>query len=77
VGGELVLVTATVGLFARIWLAWIFLVFVAAGDIVVALGNGPDRWAVIFNGAMLALLLVPSTHRYVRRGRPTWWRGSH
>ena len=63
VGGEVVLIIATTGLLARVWLAWLFLVFVAAGDIVVALGNGPDWWAVVLNGVMLALLLVPSTRR--------------
>jgi hypothetical protein len=70
VGGEAVLVLATTGLLARLWLAWLFLVFVAAGDMVVALGNGPDWWAVILNGVMLALLLLPSTRHYAGRGRP-------
>lgn len=74
VGGEAVLVIATTGLLARLWLAWLFLVFVAAGDIVVALGDGPDWWAVILNGVMLALLLLPSTRRYAGRGRPPSWR---
>jgi hypothetical protein len=74
VGGEVVLIIATTGLLARLWLAWLLLVFVAAGDIVVEFGNGPDWSAVILNGVMLALLLLPSTRRYAKRGRPTLWR---
>jgi lysylphosphatidylglycerol synthetase-like protein (DUF2156 family) len=74
VGGEALLLIATTCVLARLWLAWIFLVFVAAGDIVVAFGNGPDWWAAILNGVMLALLLLPSTRRYARRGRPPLWR---
>jgi hypothetical protein len=74
VGGEAVLIVATTGLLARIWLAWLFLVLVAAGDMVAALGNGPDWWTVILNGGMLALLSLPSTRRYAARGRPSLWR---
>jgi hypothetical protein len=74
VGGEVVLIIATVGLLARLWLAWLFLSCVAVGDIVVALGNGPDWQAGILNGVMLALLLVAPTRQYVRRGKPTMWR---
>jgi lysylphosphatidylglycerol synthetase-like protein (DUF2156 family) len=74
VGGETLLGLATTGLLARIWLAWLFLVLVAAGDMVLALGNGPDWWAVTLNGVMLALLLLPSARRYAGRGRPAFRR---
>jgi hypothetical protein len=74
VGSEVVLIIATTGLLARLWLAWLFLVLVATGDIVVALVNGPGWWVVIVNGVMLAFLLLPSTRRYAGRGRPSLWR---
>jgi len=68
--GGSVLALATLGLARRFWVAWLFLVFVAAGDILIALARGPAWWSLIFNGVMLGLLVAGSTRRYASRGRP-------
>lgn len=68
--GGLALVLASFGLLRGVWLAWLFLTFVATGDLVAALFMWPAWWTVLVNGIMLALLLSPPTRRYARRGRP-------
>jgi hypothetical protein len=73
VGAGLLLLIATFGLVQGVWAAWLFLVVVAVADIVVGVLEWPDWPAaqiIALNGFMLALLLAPSTRRYVRRGRP-------
>jgi hypothetical protein len=74
--GGLVLVVASFGLLRGIWLAWLFLTAVAAGDLVYTLFT----WGtVLINGTLLALLLASPTRRYTRRGRPRLrgWLGAH
>ena len=75
VGGGLLLLVASFGLWRGVWFAWLFLMVVAVGDLVGALFMWPAWGTLIVNGAMLALLLAPPTRRHVRRGRPdvrTW-----
>jgi hypothetical protein len=69
--GALVLSLATAALVTGLWAAWAFLVFVAAGDIVVALiGRPPFVWSTVaLNAVLLALLLAPPTRHWTRRGR--------
>jgi hypothetical protein len=70
VGGT-VLVLATLGLLRGLWPAWAFLTAVGLAGLVHAFATGPKWWsAVALNGAMVILLLAPSTRRHVRRGRP-------
>jgi hypothetical protein len=66
-GGGLLLVAASLGLMRGIWLAWLFLTVVAAGDLLVALSRWPWWWPAAVNVALLALLLAPPTRRYARR----------
>jgi membrane protein implicated in regulation of membrane protease activity len=68
-GGGLVLLVASLGLMRGIWLAWLFLTVVAAGDLVVALSRWPWWWPAAVNAALLALLLAPPTRRYAHRRR--------
>jgi hypothetical protein len=70
--GGLMLVLASFGLVRGVWLAWLFLTVVAAGDVALALLQWPAWWieVVLINGAMLALLLSRPTRRHARRGRP-------
>jgi hypothetical protein len=71
--GGLLLLAATFGLLQGAWVAWLFLAFVALGDVIVALYRWPDRpvaLTIAINGVMLVLLLAGSTRRYTRRGRP-------
>lgn len=72
VSGGPVLVLASLGLVRGVWLAWLFLTVVAAGDMALALLHWPAWWieVVLINGTMLALLLSLPTRRYARRGRP-------
>jgi hypothetical protein len=70
--GGFLLVLASVGLVRGVWLAWLFLTVVAAGDVMLALFQWPAWWieVVLINGTMLVLLLSRPTRRYARRGRP-------
>jgi hypothetical protein len=68
-GGALVLVLLTLGLWQGIWLAWLVLTVVTIGDLIVVLTR-PEWWGVVVNGVLLTLLLVRPTRRYARRGRP-------
>ena len=71
--GGLLLLAATFGLLQGLWVSWLFLVFIALGDLIVGLYRWPDGPAaatIATNGVMLALLLAGSTRRYTRRGRP-------
>ena len=61
-----VLVLASIGLLQRIWPAWLFLVVVHVGSLVVA----TFIWAALLNAIMAILLVAPPTRRYARRGRP-------
>jgi lysylphosphatidylglycerol synthetase-like protein (DUF2156 family) len=72
VTGGALLLALSVGLWRRLWPAWLVLTFVAAGDVVVALFTRPTWWwqTALLNGAMLALLLARPTRRYAQRGRP-------
>ena len=73
VGAALLFLVATFGLVQGIWAAWLFLVVIALGDIVLGLLKWPEWPAapiIAVNGFMLVLLLAPSTRRYVRCGRP-------
>jgi hypothetical protein len=72
VNGGLVFVLASFGLVRGIWLAWVFLALVAAGDVVIAFLQWPAWWmvSVLINATMLALLLSRPTRRYAQRGRP-------
>jgi hypothetical protein len=70
--GGLVLVLASFGLVRGVWLAWLFLTVVAAGDVALALLHWPAWWiaVVLINGTMLALLLARPTRQHAWRGRP-------
>jgi hypothetical protein len=68
-GGGALLLLASYGLVRGIWFAWLFLTVVAAGDLVIAAIRWPAWWTALVNGAMLLLLVAPSTLRYVRRPR--------
>ena len=73
VGAALLLLVATFGLVQGVWAAWLFLIVIAVGDIIVGVARWPDggaAWTVAINGFMLVLLLPRSTRRFVRRGRP-------
>jgi hypothetical protein len=73
VGAALLLLVATFGLVQGIWAAWLFLLVIAVGDIIVGVANWPDggaAWTIAINGFMLTLLLARSTRRHARRGRP-------
>ena len=73
VGAALLFLLVTYGVVRGLWPAWVFLLVVAAGDILVGVSKWPDRGApvtIALNAFMLALLLAGSTRRYVRRGRP-------
>jgi hypothetical protein len=72
-GAAFLLLLVTFGLLQGLWAAWVFLIFVASGDIVVGVLRWPDWRAasiVAVNGLMLILLLARSTRRYAGRGRP-------
>jgi hypothetical protein len=69
-GGGLVLLVALLGLVRGVWLAWLFLTVVAAGDLVAALFMWPAWGTVLVNVPLLALLLLRPTRRYASRGRP-------
>lgn len=68
-GGGLLLLLGSYGLVRGIWFAWLFLTVVAAGDLVIAAIRWPAWEAALVNGTLLALLVFPSTRRYVRRPR--------
>jgi hypothetical protein len=73
IGAALLLLIATFGLVQGVWAAWLFLMVIAVGDIIVGAAEWPQGRAagtVAINGCMLALLLAGSTRRYARRGRP-------
>jgi hypothetical protein len=73
VGAALLFLVVTYGLVRGLWPAWVLLLVVAVGDILVGFANWPDRGApatIALNAFMLALLLAESTRRYARRGRP-------
>ena len=68
--GAPVLLLGTLGLWLGFWWAWLFLVVVAAGDVVLALLSWP-AWALfLVNATMLALLVAAPTRRHAVRGRP-------
>jgi hypothetical protein len=69
VTGGLVLILASFGLWQGVWLAWLLLTGVAAGDLVAGLFVGPAWWTVWINVIMLVLLLARSTRGHTRRGR--------
>jgi hypothetical protein len=66
----LVLAVATAGLLAGLWLAWLFLLLQAAGNVLVALVDGRAAQSLAISATMATLLLMPPTRRYARRGRP-------
>jgi hypothetical protein len=68
--GGLMLGLASFGLVRGVWLAWLFLAVLAAGDLVVLLLHWPAGWivSVLINGTMLDLLLTRPTRRHARRG---------
>ena len=73
IGGGLLLLIATFGLVRGVWLSWLFLTLIAAGDVIIGVYKWPDwpaTWIIAINGVMLALLLARPTRRYARRGRP-------
>ena len=74
VGGALVLLLATYGLVRGVWLSWVFLTAVAAGNAFIGFVRWPAwpqaAYIVVINGVMLALLLNWPTWRHARRGRP-------
>jgi hypothetical protein len=68
----LILVLATLALMAGSRVAWIFLAFVATGDIVLV-ASGQTRYPTttfMLNAVVLGLLLAPSTRRWVRAKVP-------
>lgn len=71
-GGGLVLVLASLGLYRGVWLAWLFLCVVAVGDMVHIVRHWPPWWivGVFLNATMLALLVSRPTREHARRGRP-------
>jgi hypothetical protein len=73
VGGGLLLLIATLGLVWGVWLSWLFLTALAAGDVIIGLVKWPEwpwSWILVINGFMLVLLLAGPTRRYTSRGRP-------
>lgn len=73
IAGGLLLLIATFGLVRGVWLAWLFLTALAAGDVIIGVFKWPAwlaTWTIVINGIMLALLLTRPTRRYARRGRP-------
>jgi hypothetical protein len=73
VGAALLFLLITYGVVQGLWPAWVFLLVIAVGDILVGVANWPDPGApvaIALNAFMLAVLLARSTRRYVRRGRP-------
>jgi len=73
VGAALLFLLITYGVVQGLWPAWVFLLVIAVGDILVGVANRPDRGApvtITLNAFMLALLLAGSTRRYACRGRP-------
>ena len=66
-GAWLLLMSAA--LVGRIWLAWLSLTVVTAGDLVITIVN--VVWlGILFNAVMLVLLVAPPTRRYTQRWRP-------
>jgi hypothetical protein len=61
-----ILLIATAGLAAGIWFAWLFLVVIEAGNVLVILVEGQPWWVVVVKLVMLALLLSRPTRRHVR-----------
>jgi len=68
-GGGLLLLFASYALVRGIWFAWLFLTIVAVGDLVIAAIEWPAWGTALVNGTLLALLVCPSTWRWVRRRR--------
>jgi hypothetical protein len=65
IGGGGLLLLASYGLLRGVWIAWVFLTVVAAGDLAVTAMAGPAWLPLALNLALLALLLAPSTRRHV------------
>jgi hypothetical protein len=73
VTGGLLLLIVTFGLIQGVWLSWLFLTALAAGEVILGVSKWPEwpaAWIIVINGIMLALLLTRPTRRYARRGRP-------
>jgi hypothetical protein len=73
IAGGLLLLIVTFGLVGGVWLSWLFLTALAAGDVLIGVFKWPDwpaMWIIVINGIMLALLVTRPTRRYARRGRP-------
>jgi hypothetical protein len=67
------LAIVTFGLVGGVWLSWLFLTALAAGDLIIGVFKWPGwpaTWTIVINGIMLALLLARPTRRYAHRGRP-------
>jgi hypothetical protein len=75
-GGPLLLLGA-IALVRGVWIAWLLLVGLHAGDLVVALTRWPEWSTILVNGPLLALLLGRPTRRHAQRGHPQfrkWFR---
>ena len=68
-GGGAVLLLATLGLMRGLWVAWLALLVVSIGDLLVTAASRPAWWAwsAAVNLRLLLLLLAPDSRRHVRR----------
>jgi membrane protein implicated in regulation of membrane protease activity len=67
-----ILLIASAGLAAGIWFAWLFLVVIEVGNLLVILAEGQPwwwSWVALVKLVMLALLLSRPTRRHLRRPR--------
>jgi hypothetical protein len=69
VGGVLV-GAGLIGLYLRVWIAWVLLSALGGGQLVVALLGAAPWWVVGILAAQVALLVSAPTREYVRRGAP-------
>jgi hypothetical protein len=63
----LILLVACAGLILGFWLAWLFLVVIEAGNLLIAVFDGRSWSLVLLKALMVALLLSGSTRRHL------WW----
>jgi hypothetical protein len=62
----LILLVASAGLLFGLGIAWLFLVVVEAGNLLVMVVGRQPWWALAVKAVMLALLVAPSTRRHLR-----------